>query len=77
MEKIIVHVHGFSVLQQNFIRGDVTFLTKIFWGRGKKRLKNQALNSNFCYTNTTPFTTGNVQQMPCPVEDVSFMFLVF
>ena len=36
MEKIIVNVHGFSVLQQNFNRADITFLTKIFLGRGKK-----------------------------------------
>ena len=35
-KKIIVNVHGFSVLQQNFNRADITFLTKIFLGRGKK-----------------------------------------
>jgi len=29
-------VHGFSVLQQNFNRADITFLTKIFLGRRKK-----------------------------------------
>ena len=28
--------HGFSVLQQNFNRGDITFLTKKIGGRGKK-----------------------------------------
>ena len=28
MEKIIVNVHGFSVLQQNFNRGEIIFLTK-------------------------------------------------
>ena len=41
--KIIINAHGFSVLQQNFNRGDITFLTKKFWGRGKERLKNQSL----------------------------------
>jgi len=35
-KKIIVNVHGFSVLQQNFNRADITFLTKIFLGRDKK-----------------------------------------
>ena len=39
MEKITVNVLGFSVLQQNFNRGDITFLTKKFWGRGKKTEK--------------------------------------
>ena len=29
-EKIIVNVHGFSVLQQNFNRGEIIFLTKKF-----------------------------------------------
>ena len=43
VEKITVNMNGFSVLQQNFNRGDITFLTKKFWGRGKKRLKNQVL----------------------------------
>jgi len=36
VKKIIVNVHGFGVLQQNFNRGDITFLTKKIWGRGKK-----------------------------------------
>jgi len=44
--KIIANVHGFRVLQQNFNRGDITFLTKKFWGRVKKRLKNQDVHRN-------------------------------
>jgi len=35
-KKIIVNVHGFSVLRQNFNRGDITFLTKYSGGAVKK-----------------------------------------
>jgi len=42
IEKIIVNVHGFSVLHQNFNRGDITFLTKKFRGHGKKSWKTRA-----------------------------------
>ena len=46
--KIIANVHGFRVLQQNFNRGDITFLTKKFWGRVKKGWKTRMYIETTC-----------------------------
>ena len=54
------NVHGFFVLQQNFNRGDITFLTKNLGDVVKKRLQNQDLkaHTHTCLTALCPRLPG-------------------